>query len=114
MFFLYILINWVNINRTTTNVNIQIQQKASQTADLLQFTNSAGTTQSGFNAAGFQYLDPIATASLPTCTTTSHAWRASVNDATAPALGVALTGGGSTFATVHCSLTTGTYFVDGL
>ena len=107
-------INWQNINRVTTNVNVQIKAVASQTADLMQYANSSGTIQAGINAGGFQYLDPIATASLPTCSTSSHAWRGSVNDATAPVIGSALTGGGSVFATVHCSLTTGTYLVDGL
>lgn len=58
---------------------------------------------------------PVATLSLKTCTaSTGVPWRASVNDATAPALGVALTGGGGAFANVHCSLTTGTYIVDGI
>jgi hypothetical protein len=57
----------------------------------------------------------VVTASLPTCTASvGTPWRASVSDATAPALGVALTGGGAVFANVHCSLTTGTYIVDGL
>ncbi len=57
----------------------------------------------------------IATSALPTCTaTTGTPWRGSVNDATAPALGVVLTGGGAAFANVHCSLTTGTYLVDGI
>ena len=60
---------------------------------------------------------PVLTSSLKTCTaTTGIPWRASVTDAVAPALGVALTGGGggTVFANVHCSLTSGTYIVDGL
>jgi hypothetical protein len=61
---------------------------------------------------------PILTANLPACSTgsggTGTVWRGAVYDATTPALGVALTGGGAVFATVHCSLTTGTYIVDGL
>ena len=58
---------------------------------------------------------PVLTANLRTCTaSTGTPWRASVTDASSPSLGAALTGGGSTFANVHCSLTTGTYIVDGL
>jgi hypothetical protein len=58
---------------------------------------------------------PVLTSNLKTCTaTTGIPWRASVKDATAPALGVVLTGGGTSFANVHCSLTTGTYIVDGI
>lgn len=58
---------------------------------------------------------PLTTSSLPSCVaTTGVPWRASVNDATAPTIGAALTGGGSVFANVHCSLATGTYLVDGL
>ena len=58
---------------------------------------------------------PVLSTALKTCTaTTGIPWRASVTDAVAPALGVALTGGGTVFANVHCSLTTGHYIVDGL
>jgi hypothetical protein len=58
---------------------------------------------------------PVLTTNLKVCTaTTGIPWRASVTDAVAPALGVALTGGGTVFANVHCSLTTGTYIVDGM
>jgi hypothetical protein len=58
---------------------------------------------------------PVLTTNLKTCTaTTGTAWRAAVSDAVAPAIGVALTGGGAVFALVHCSLTTGTYIVDGI
>ena len=58
---------------------------------------------------------PIATSALPACVaTTGIPWRTSVNDALSPTVGVALTGGGLIFANVHCSLTTGTYIVDGL
>jgi hypothetical protein len=60
-------------------------------------------------------MTPVAISALPTCTaTTGTPWRASVNNALAPALGVAVASGGSAFANVHCSLTTGTYLVDGL
>lgn len=60
-------------------------------------------------------MTPIAISALPTCTvSTGTPWRASVNNALAPALGAAVVGGGSAFANVHCSLTTGTYLVDGL
>ena len=42
---------------------------------------------------------PVLTSNLKTCTaTTGIPWRASVTDATAPALGAALTGGGTLFA----------------
>ncbi len=52
---------------------------------------------------------------LPACTaSTGDPWRGSVTDATLPAIGVVVTGGGAVFANVHCSLTTGTYLVDGL
>jgi hypothetical protein len=65
--------------------------------------------------AGSVATDAVLTANLKTCTaTTGTPWRAAVSDATAPALGVALTGGGAVFALVHCSLTTGTYLVDGM
>jgi len=37
-------VNWLNINRVTTNVNVAIQAIASQTADLLQIRSSSGTT----------------------------------------------------------------------
>ena len=58
---------------------------------------------------------PVLTSNLKTCTAgTGIPWRASVTNATAPALGVVLTGGGTSFANVHCSLTTGTYIVDGI
>ena len=58
---------------------------------------------------------PVLSTSLPTCTaTTGSPWRASVIDAVTPVVGVALTGGGGVFANVHCSLTTGTYIVDGI
>ena len=58
---------------------------------------------------------PVLTTNLKTCTaSTGIPWRASVTDAVAPAVGVALTGGGLVFANVHCSLTTGTYIVDGI
>lgn len=43
-----------------------------------------------------------------------NSYAQAVSDATAPTLGVALTGGGTVWAHVHCSLTTGTYIVDGL
>lgn len=55
------------------------------------------------------------TSSLPTCTaTTGSPWQANVSDATAPAIGAVLVGGGTIWASVHCSLTTGTYIVDGI
>jgi hypothetical protein len=58
---------------------------------------------------------PVLSTALKVCTaTTGIPWRASVTDAVAPALGVALTGGGTVFANVHCSLKTGTYIVDGI
>lgn len=57
----------------------------------------------------------VLTSTLKTCTaSTGTPWRAAVSDATAPAIGVVLTGGGTVFALVHCSLTTGTYLVDGI
>jgi hypothetical protein len=58
---------------------------------------------------------PVLTTNLKTCTAgTGIPWRASVTDATAPAIGSPLTGGGTVFANVHCSLTSGTYIVDGI
>ncbi len=57
---------------------------------------------------------PTVTSSLPSCASGTWGTRGAVTDATAPAIGVALTGGGTVFATVHCSKTTSTYFVDGL
>lgn len=74
---------------------------ANSTAGAMEMTNVATLT--------------VLTANLKTCTaSTGVPWRAAVSDATAPTLGVALTGGGSVFALVHCSLTTGTYLVDGI
>jgi hypothetical protein len=68
------------------------------------------------NATFTAFASPtVLTSALQTCTaSTGTPWRASVSDATAPAIGVALTGGGALFANVHCSLTTGTYIVDGI
>jgi hypothetical protein len=58
---------------------------------------------------------PVLTTNLKTCTAgTGIPWRASVTDATAPAIGSPLTGLGTVFANVHCSLTSGTYIVDGI
>ena len=81
----------------------------------------AATNYGIYVAAGLSYFATqvataaVLTASLPTCTsTTGTPWRGSVSDATAPTLGGALTGGGTSFANVHCSLTTGTYLVDGI
>ena len=47
-------VNWQNINRITTNVNMQIQGIASQTADLLQFTNASApsTILAKFDSGG--------------------------------------------------------------
>ncbi len=56
----------------------------------------------------------VFTSALPTCASGTWGMRGAVIDATAPAIGIALTGGGTVFATVHCSKTTSTYFVDGL
>lgn len=84
-------------------------------AGIVAFGTGANSSTAGsFEAIAGAFL-PVATASLKTCTAaTGVPWRASVNDATAPALGVVLTGGGAIFANVHCSQTTGTYLVDGL
>ena len=58
---------------------------------------------------------PVLTTNLKTCTAgTGIPWRASVKDATTPTIGSPLTGGGTVFANVHCSLTSGTYIVDGI
>jgi len=57
---------------------------------------------------------PTTVASLPSCASGTWGTRGAVTDATAPTIGVAVTGGGTVFATVHCSKTTSTYFVDGL
>jgi len=77
-------------------------------------TGAQGSTAGNWKATAGATL-AVATSALKTCTaTTGTPWRAAVNDATAPAIGVALTGGGTVFALVHCSLTTGTYIVDGI
>ncbi len=55
---------------------------------------------------------PIATSALFTCAGSTAGLRAAVNDATAPAVGSILVGGGAVFATVHCNGTN--YIVDGL
>ena len=84
-------------------------------AGIIDFgTGAQGSTAGSWKATAGATV-AVATSALKTCTaTTGTPWRAAVNDATAPALGVALTGGGTVFALVHCSLTTGTYIVDGL
>lgn len=77
-------------------------------------SGALSSTAGFFEASGGAFVT-VATSTLKTCTaSTGVPWRASVNDATAPAIGVVLTGGGAIFANVHCSLTTGTYLVDGL
>src|SRR6202789_1394653 len=76
-------------------------------------TGIAGGTAGSWKSTAVA-TPPVATPNLKTCTTsTGTPWRAAVNDAIAPAIGSPLTGGGSIFALVHCSLTTGTYIVDG-
>lgn len=83
-------------------------------ATALEAKLADNSTYSPFSA-GVVATIPRLTSALPTCTaSTGTPWRASVSDATAPALGIVLTGGGTVFANVHCSLTTGTYLVDGL
>ena len=115
-------------NISTTGINVPtasvIGFGASSTADSALSRDSAGLIDFGTGAQGSTAGSwkatagatiAVATSALKTCTaTTGTPWRAAVNDATAPALGVALTGGGTVFALVHCSLTTGTYIVDGL
>jgi hypothetical protein len=105
------VINWGNTNSAFGGgLNVGIAWKVS---GVLKITNGS----SGMGSLGVFALATIAvaTSTLPTCTaTTGTPWRASVNDALTPAIGVALTGGGAVFANVHCSLTTGTYIVDGL
>lgn len=60
-------------------------------------------------------ITPVATASLGSCaSSTGPSRRAAVTDATTPSIGVVVTGGGAVFATVHCSLTDGNWYVDGL
>lgn len=67
------------------------------------------------NSSGFWWASPVASASLPNCTAmTGKPWRGSVNDATTPVVGSPYMGGGAVFANIHCSLTTGTYIVDGI
>jgi hypothetical protein len=89
-------------------------------ANVAQLGSDVGDASGQLNLAKLKATTAIATATvvtsaLPTCTaSTGIPWRASVSDAVTPALGVVLTGGGLVFANVHCSLTTGTYLVDGL
>ena len=83
-----------------------------------------GTGAVGSVAGGFQATTrgtvAVLTANLKTCSAAGStptgitSYDQAVSDATAPAVGVALTGGGTVWAHVHCSLTTGTYIVDGL
>ncbi len=92
----------------------------------LFYNDNQGNQDQTGNMEGTQYAHllsadlavatrPVAVGSLPACVaSTGIPWRASVSDATTPALGVVVTGGGAVFANVHCSLTTGTYLVDGL
>ncbi len=96
---------------------VSIRAAASQSAPLLKFKASDDSDLVGIQVekSGQATVTPVATSALPTCAmTTGPGTRAAVNDATLPAIGVVLTGGGAVFATVHCSLATGTYFVDGL
>lgn len=84
-------------------------------AGVLGIGTGAQGSVTGFVELTSMATIPVSTSALNTCTAvTGIPWRAAVNDATAPALGIVLTGGGSVFANVHCSLTTGTYLVDGL
>lgn len=79
------------------------------------FCSTNGTLSGTLSAAKAAATLTVLTANLQTCTaSTGTPWRASVSDATAPTIGVALTGGGAIFANVHCSLTTGTYIVDSI
>ena len=76
--------------------------------------NAAGGGSSDLTSEFFASIALLPQNTLPTCSTSSLAWRATVTNATTPVVGVALTQGGSTFANVHCSLTTGTWIVDGI
>ncbi len=110
-------------------------QRGYNCADLTKATNnecfhsdvSAGSGKFAINAVGTAVshlgglIDVpqiqtvgVLTSALPACASGTWGMRGAVTDATAPAIGVALTGGGTIFATVHCSKTTSTYFVDGL
>jgi hypothetical protein len=116
--------SWTTYNPTaSTGVTTAIIQDgaAQSTTAQIQGKVNGGTLGWSITGNGKELLNnsliitPILTASLPACaSSTGPATRAAVSDATAPAIGVALTGGGAVFATVHCSLTTGTYLVDGL
>jgi hypothetical protein len=103
--------NW-NISSLTLAGDTGISRLS---AGVFAFGSASLSSTTGFLEMTGLATIPVLTANLKTCTaSTGVPWRASVSDATAPALGVALTGGGLVFANVHCSLTTGTYIVDGI
>lgn len=52
-------INWLNINRVTTNVNEVDRAVASQTADIQQWQNSSSFTRTSINAQGLLQLTPV-------------------------------------------------------
>jgi len=103
---------------STGTTHLDIVAGAADTTATFQVRGYAsdGTTLKWSTARdGETSMVPVLTSALPSgVATTGTAWRASVSDATTPAIGVALTGGGLVFANVHCSLTTGTYIVDGI
>lgn len=94
---------------TTGATRHLIQLGAADTLNTYTDVNSGSGS-----VAGNVRTIPIATASLVACVAGTAGARAAVNDALAPAIGVALTGGGAIFATVHCSATTTSWIVDGL
>jgi hypothetical protein len=93
----------------TGATRVLTQLGAADTANTYTDTNS-GSSQVNGNLRTL----PVLTANLAACGAGTAAARAAVTDATAPAIGVALTGGGAIFATVHCSSTTNSWIVDGL
>lgn len=102
---------WFNsVDNITGSVDL-IESRLS--AGILLISNNG--TSGGALEAGHLASPTVITSALKACTSsTGVPWRASVSDATVPAIGSPLTGGGAVFANVHCSLTTGTYLVDGL
>lgn len=89
-------------------------------AGIIDFGTGAAASVAGSFKATASGTIAVLTANLKTCSaggatpTGINSYSGAVSDSVAPALGVALTGGGTVWAHVHCSLTTGTYLVDGI
>lgn len=105
---------------STTPVGTVDAALSRDAAGIIDFGTGASGNVAGSFKATSQGTIAVLTANLKICSsggstpTGINSYAGAVSDATVPALGVALTGGGTVWAHVHCSLTTGTYIVDGI